>query len=306
MYVEVIHLRYVVAAAEHRSFRRAAAALNIAQPTLSKRIRELEDRLGVLLFERSTGGTHLTANGQDFIVGAKRVLTDLASMESRAKAGRAGDIGRLEIGFYTSLSAGALRDTILSFASAHPNVEINLNAHPRESLIQLLDRGSIDIAIVLGEPTRRDYAHMRLWADRIMVALPRNHPLADRDFIYWTDLKDGRFLMSMRDPGPEIEDVLLSKLTLPGDRPLIKPINAKREDVLSMVGGNRGISLVCESATGNNANGVVYCEVRDGHGPTRVGFVAYWRRNNDNPALKKFLILLQENLAVPRWTGVTE
>lgn len=75
-----------------------------------------------------------------------------------------------------------------------------------------------------------------------MVALPRNHSLADRDFIYWTDLKDGRFLMSMRDPGPEIEDILLSKLTLPGDRPLIKPINAKREDVLSMVGGNRGIS----------------------------------------------------------------
>jgi Bacterial regulatory helix-turn-helix protein, lysR family len=108
MYVEVIHLRYVVAAAEHRSFRRAAAALNIAQPTLSKRIRELEDRLGVLLFERSTGGTHLTANGQDFIVGAKRVLTDLASMESRAKAGRAGDIGRLEIGFYTLSEIGNL------------------------------------------------------------------------------------------------------------------------------------------------------------------------------------------------------
>lgn len=83
--------------------------------------------------------------------------------------------------------------------------------------------------------------------------------------------------------------MLLNKLTSPGDRPLIKPINANREDVLSMVDGNRGITLTCKSSTGNILPGVVYREVRDGNGPTRVGYVAYWRRNNDNPALKQFL-----------------
>lgn len=299
MCVEVPHLRYVVAAADHSSFRRAAAALNITQPTLSKRIRELEGKLGVLLFERSTGGAELTPIGEEFVVSARRVLAELEAMETRAKAGKRGDAGRLEIGFYTSLSTGALRDTLLTFANQHPDVEVNIIEGARASLIPLLDRGVIDIVVVLGEPAYTDYAHMSLWSERIMVAFPKDHPLAARDFVYWTDLKNERFLMSRRDPGPEIQDVLINKLTSPGDRPLIKPINAHREDILSVVDGNRGITLTCESSTGNVLPGVVFREVRDGNGPTRVGFVAYWRRNNDNPALKQFLSLLQAHPAVP-------
>ena len=299
MCVEVPHLRYVVAAADHNSFRRAATALNITQPTLSKRIRELEGKLGVLLFQRSPRGAELTPIGEEFVVSARRVLAELEVMEIRAKAGKRGDAGRLEIGFYTSLSSGALRDTVLTFANGHPDVEVNIIEGARASLIPLLDRGAIDIVVVLGEPNHTDYAHMSLWSERIMAVFPKDHPLAARDFVYWTDLKNERFLMSRRDPGPEIQDVLINKLTSPGDRPIVKLVNAEREDVISMVGGNRGISLACDSATGNAGNEVVYREVRDGNGPTRVGYVAYWRRNNDNPALKQMLTLLQAHPAVP-------
>ena len=303
MCVEIPHLRYVVTAADHSSFRRAAATLNITQPTLSKRIRELEDKLGVLLFERSTGGAHLTPIGEEFVVSARRVLIELEAMENRARAGRQGDAGRLEIGFYTSLSTGALRDTVLTFANRHPQVEVNIIEGARASLIPLLDRGAIDAVVVLGEPAYTDYAHMSLWSERIMVAFPKDHPLATRDFVYWTDLKNERFLMSRRDPGPEIQDLLINKLASPGDRPLIKPVNANREDILSVVDGNRGITLTCESSTGNILPGVVFREVRDGNGPTRVGYVAYWRRNNDNPALKQLLTLLQAPPAVPPASG---
>ena len=283
MCVEVPHLRYVVAAADHSSFRRAAATLNITQPTLSKRIRELEGKLGVPLFERSPGGAELTPIGEEFVVSARRVLAELEAMETRAKAGKRGDAGRLEIGSYTSLSTGALRDTVLTFASRHPHVDVNIIEGARASLIPLLDRGAIDIVVVLGEPNYTDYAHMSLWSERIMVAFPKDHPLAARDFVYWTDLKNERFLMSRRDPGPEIQDVLINKLTSPGDRPLIKAVNANREDILSVVDGNRGITLTCESSTGNILPSVLFREVRDGIGPTRVGYVAHWRRNNDNP-----------------------
>jgi DNA-binding transcriptional LysR family regulator len=120
MSVELPHLRYVAAAAEHRSFQRAASALNITQPTLSKRIRELENRLGVLLFERTTGGVHLTAQGEDVLAVAKRVLTDIDGMENYAKATKAGDAGHLRIGFYTAL-AGPLRDTVVSFGQQPRN-----------------------------------------------------------------------------------------------------------------------------------------------------------------------------------------
>ncbi|MGE0678929.1 LysR substrate-binding domain-containing protein [Pseudolabrys sp.] len=305
MCVEVPHLRYIVAAADHCSFRRAAAALNITQPTLSKRIQELEGRLGVPLFERSSSGAQLTAIGEEFVVSARRVLAELRAMESRAKAGKRGNAGRLEIGFYTSLSTGALIDNLLTFVKQHPNVEVNITEGARATLIPLLDRGAIDIVVVLGEVAHTNFAHLSLWSERLMVAFPKDHPLAKGEFVYWTDLKRERFLMSQRDPGPEIQDMIINKLTSPGDRPLIKSINAHREDVLSAVNGNRGITLTCESSTGAILSNVVFREVRDGNGPTRVGYVAYWRHSNDNPALKQLLALLQAKPAVPSAIGST-
>src|SRR3954453_23216267 len=85
MSVEIPHLRYVVAAADHSSFRRAANALNITQPTLSKRIREVEDRLGVTLFERSTGGAELTPIGEEFVVSAAASLPNWKSCKFARK-----------------------------------------------------------------------------------------------------------------------------------------------------------------------------------------------------------------------------
>lgn len=298
MCVEVPHLRYVVAAAEHRSFRRAASALNITQPTLSKRIQELETRLGMLLFERSPGGARLTANGEDFLMVAKRVLADLDGMENYARATKAGDTGHLQIGFYTALS-GSLRDAVFGFVEQHPQLDLNMIEEDRIALISLLDRGTIDIAMVLGEPAYREYAHMSLWSERVMVAFPKTHPLAERDFVYWTDLKDERFVMSLHDPGPEIKDILLGKLALPGDRPFIKHVKAHHSATISAVDGERGVTLACESSSIPPWPGVVFREVRDGNGPTRLGFVAYWRRNNDNPILKQFLAWLQAHPAVP-------
>jgi DNA-binding transcriptional LysR family regulator len=139
---------------------------------------------------------------------------------------------------------------------------------------------------------------MSLWSERIMVVLPETHRLAERDVVYWTDLRNERFVISHRDPGPEINDVLLNKLAAPGDRPLIKHINAHHSVTIGAVRGERGITLACESSFAP-LPGVVFRELRDGNGPTRLGFVAYWRRNNDNPTLKQFLALLRAHPAVP-------
>ncbi len=178
-------------------------------------------------------------------------------------------------------------------------VDLDLIEEGRSSLIPLLDRGVIDLAIMLGDPTYQEFAHMCLWSERVMVALPSTHPLAVRDFVYWTDLKNERFLVSRRDPGPELEDILITKLASPGDRPSINQVTVHHDHLLSLVGRKRGILLTCESSIGNERDNIVFREVRDGNGPAHLGFVAYWRRNNDNPTLKQLLLLLQAHLAVP-------
>ena len=293
-----VHLRYLVAAAQHRSFRRAAIALRIAQPTLSKRIRELEDSLGIVLFDRSTSGARLTADGEIVAARAKQVLIDLDSMQSLAKGG-GGTAGRLEIGFYTSLTSGELGESLCDFAKENEGVDINVVEDDRSELFALLERGSIDLAVVLGELRYETYAQRSLWAERVMVALPKSHYLAERDFVYWTDLKAERFLVSRRDPGPEIHDMLLSKLSSPGDRPLVKSMRVPHDHLLTLVRCHQGIVPVCESSTGNLIADVVYREVRDGNGATRLGFVAYWQRSNVNPTLKQFLTRLQMHVSAP-------
>ena len=85
--VRVTDFFYVATAAKHRSFRRAAVALNITQPTLSKRIRELEDRFGILLFERCAGGAQLTPIGEEFVQSAHRILAELELMEASRQGG---------------------------------------------------------------------------------------------------------------------------------------------------------------------------------------------------------------------------
>ena len=166
-------------------------------------------------------------------------------------------------------------------------------------MFALLERGSIDLAVVLGELRYETYAQRSLWAERVMVALPKSHYLAERDFVYWTDLKTERFLVSRRDPGPEMHDMLLSKLSSPGDRPLVKSMGVPHDHLLTLVRCHQGIVPVCESSTGNLIADVVYREVRDGNGATRLGFVAYWQRSNVNPMLKQFLMRLQMHVSAP-------
>jgi DNA-binding transcriptional LysR family regulator len=294
MALELRHLRYAVAAAHYGSFRRAAEALGVKQSSLSRRIRQMEDRLGVAVFERSSSGVRLTDAGTEILRTSRHLVDGLNHMMASAKAAGRGEAGRLAIGFYTSLSAGNLRASLMEHARRFPQVEIRTVEGERASLFMGLEHGRLDVAIVIGEPAVREGGAMALWGERIMVALPESHPLAANEIVYWTDLRGEMFLLSQRDPGPELRDILLAKLASPGVQPKVVEQDVSRETIKSLVGAGFGVSLICEAAIGASYAGVVYRDVQDGNGPSRISYAAYWQRNNDNPALAHFLKLLEE------------
>ena len=98
------HLRYAVISAEYGSFRRAAEALLMRQSTLSRRIRQLEESIGVTVFERSSGGVCATTAGQNFLRTARSILEQTDALVTSAHYDGRGEAGRLAVGFYTSLS----------------------------------------------------------------------------------------------------------------------------------------------------------------------------------------------------------
>lgn len=120
--IELKHLRYAEVAERCGSFRKAADLLSLKQSNLSRRVRRLEDHLGIALFERTSGGVRATAAGRDFFSGVRRVLNELQIVVDGAKAVGRGDAGYLTIGFYTSLSAGNLRASLVEFGRRFPLV----------------------------------------------------------------------------------------------------------------------------------------------------------------------------------------
>ncbi|MER9955242.1 LysR substrate-binding domain-containing protein [Mesorhizobium australicum] len=294
MAIELRHLRYAVAAAHYGSFRRAAEALGVKQSSLSRRIRQMEDRLGVAVFVRSSSGVRLTTAGTEILRTSRHLVDGLDHMMASAKAAGRGEAGHLAIGFYTSLSAGNLRASLLEHARRFPEVVIRTVEGVRASLFVGLQHGALDIAIITGEPVVSDEQATALWGERIMVALPESHPLASGEIVYWTDLRGETFLFSQRDPGPELRDILLAKLASPGVQPKLVEQDVSRESIMSLVGAGFGVSLICEAGVGASYAGVIYRDVQDGNGPSRISYAAHWQANNENPALAHFLHLLEE------------
>jgi DNA-binding transcriptional LysR family regulator len=297
--IELRQLRYLLAAAEAGSFSRAAIRIGIKQSTLSRQILFLEHRLGMKVFERVTRGAVLTHNGQIYLRTAKRIVQEFEELNDWVRSIQQGEAGRLSIGFYTSFSAGNLRATLTEYGDRFPDVKIQSFERDRDALLSGLESGLLDIVIMVGEVRYPGFKNRALWSERILVALPEGHVLADREQIDWWDLARERFLLTVHDPGPETRNLLLGKLGRPGYAPTIEMEDIKRDTVLSRVALGKHVSIVSESALGLQICGVVFRELHEERGHARIGYSGYWRPDNDSTALRRFLDFVSARYSLP-------
>lgn len=297
--IELRQLRYLLAAAEAGSFSRAAMRIGIKQSTLSRQILFLEKRLGMKVFERVNRGAVLTPSGKVYLQTARRIVREFEELNNWVRATQKGEAGRLAIGFYTSFSAGNLRATLAEFDDRFADVEIRSFERDREALLGGLESGLLDIVIVVGEVRYPGFKSRAFWSERILVALPEGHLLAEREQISWWDLARERFLLTVHDPGPETRNLLLGKLGRPGYAPVIEMDDIKRDTVLSRVALGKHVSIVAESALGLQVSGVVFREVHEERGHARIGYSGYWRPDNDSPVLRRFLDFVSARYSLP-------
>ncbi|MFN7128938.1 MAG: LysR family transcriptional regulator [Brevundimonas sp.] len=292
------HLRYAIAAADHGSFYRAARSLNTEQSTVSRNILKLERSVGMPIFERSPAGVTLTLAGSAFIRGAKPLLASADKLVAMMRAAGQGQAGGLVFGHNTSLSAGNLRATVMSWQETYPEVDIECVEGERGALLAGLNTGEIDIAILMGTTGHEGFRCEPLWSERLHAALPASHELAGREVVHWTDLRSERFMLQAADPGPEIRDILLGRVSLSGATPHIRMNQSSRETILSVLGSNSMISIVCECATGVSYPDLVYRPVHGEQGPALTAYSAYWRESNVNPALRRLLRFIKTRYAL--------
>ncbi|SHH38512.1 LysR family transcriptional regulator [Bradyrhizobium erythrophlei] len=194
--IDLGQIQHAIAAADHGSFRRAADALSIKQSTLSRSIRLLEHRFGVVIFERSSRGVRLSQAGRSFLRSARSIVHQLETLLSSTKESGRGEAGGLVVGFCTSLTAGNLRAALLEFRRRFPSVELRAIERSRSWLSAAVRNGIVDVHFTTGEMLPFDCRTAPLWSERILIVLPNEHPLSTRDVVYWTDLRDQTLLLS--------------------------------------------------------------------------------------------------------------
>jgi DNA-binding transcriptional LysR family regulator len=293
MTIELRDLRWAIIVSQHRSLRKAADALNVRQSTLSRRLRDMEGQLGAQLFERSNGGTHATIAGLEFLESARRILeeTDTAIRNLRTRS--RGENGRLTIGVYASLSTGNMFATLLEHHRSFPDVEVHTVDGSHDQLLCALINKTVDIAVMTSSRSGWDDRSLPLWSERVIAALHSSHPLSQASLIHWPDLSGEVVMIPQSGPGPELERLLIAKLGAYGAQRILHQASGL-DRLLSLVAAEYGTLLMLEGATGVRYDNVTYREVRDGDGPTRMNFTAYWLQSNGNPALVPFLALLRQ------------
>jgi DNA-binding transcriptional LysR family regulator len=292
--ISLQQLRHAVLAGDSGSFRQAAEAASVKQSTLSRSVRQLEHLVGGAIFERSRSGVRATESGQALLHLAKTVLEQMDNLAVTARMSAQGKLGRISIGFYTSLSTGNLRGTLIEYTKRFPDINIVMLEGSRTNLAAALRSRTIDVAIVTGDRPLVGSKSIPLWSERIVAILPEAHKLAARDAVSWTDLGNETLVLGQRDPGPAIQELLSAKITSPEDRPNIVSYDISGESVKSLISADFGISLTLEASLGANVIGVVHRELHDGVGLARIGLSASWREDNENPALANLLGLLRE------------
>lgn len=294
-------MKWAIVASQHRSLRQAAEALNIRQSTLSRRLREMEDKLGAQLFERTNGGTRPTLAGREFLTSAQQILAQTNAALSKLRTRTKGEDGRLTIGVYASLSTGNMFATLVEHHRRFPAVEVITIDGSHSQLLCALANGAVDIAVMTTSRPGWDDRVLSLWSERIIVAVHAHHPLAKRERVHWGDLAGETILIPQNGPGPELERLLITRLGEYGAQRILRQ-ESGLDRLLSLVAAEYGALLMLEGGTGVHYDNVSYREVHDGDSPTRLDFSAYWRQSNGNPTLAPFVGILRQRY--PDLSGV--
>ena len=179
--MDVDQLRAFVAVARARRFTRAARALGTTQPSLSRRVQQLERALGSKLVVRTPAGVVLTSAGSRFLAHAERALASLDAGRTALDELSGEPRGTVSLGSQPTISAYVLPALLARFQASHPDVVLRLREGLSDQMEERLASGELDLALMNLPVRRLDLAAQKLWQEDYLLAVPVGHRLASSD-----------------------------------------------------------------------------------------------------------------------------
>jgi DNA-binding transcriptional LysR family regulator len=246
------HLSYFIEVVRQASFSKAAQALHISQPTLSKIIKNLEDELGVILFNRSTRHIQLTDDGDIFLKFAHLTLSMANDLQVSLNDGKLLKKGKLSLGLPPVIGVSFFPEIIAKFRNLYPGVHIQLIEEGGKIIEQFLREAKVDLGVVVLPVDEQQFNFLPLVERHLSLIVNTNHSLAKQDVVHLTELRNESFILFKE--GFSLHDRVREACIREGFEPVISYESSQWDLISEMVGAGLGIAMLPDTVLGRINN----------------------------------------------------
>lgn len=284
------HIKYFIAVAEELNIGRAALKLHLSQPPLTRQIKQLEDELGVQLFQRNPRGVELTQVGEMFYAEAKNIRSLLDSAVERTSRAGQGKLGRLDIAFFGSAIFSAISQILQHFRKNYPDVNVALHAMTKQEQIQALRQKRITVGITRLPANFPDISSQTIINEDLYIAVCTSSPLSKKKAISLRELSGQQLIVFPNSGRPNFADRVMKICSSNGFTPSISHVVADANFGVALVAAGYGICLVPASVANLNLPNVVYIPIKE---RPMVDLSCVYRSDDQSPLLAAFLSVAQ-------------
>lgn len=298
--MDLHQLRCFLAVAEELHFGRAAQRLGMLPSALGRHIRMLEEDLGARLMNRTTRNVALTDDGACLLEEARALLLQADRLASRFRSGARAQTSIVRVGAIDSAAAGLLPMLLQDFRARHPDVTVQLTEDKTIRLLPRLLSGRLDLAFVRPpEPMDRALDALFLFHETVVVALPADHPLADRSSLRIGDIADQPVIVPERRSRPHSHDLTMKLFAEAGHQARIAQVAEEKQTIVNLVGAGLGVAIVPRWTARMATPSVRFVPLEGAGGAPvdRLPLAAAWMRGTRDPLRDRMLDTLRDQLA---------
>lgn len=293
--MDIRHLQYFVEVAKHKSFTKAAQALYVTQPTISKMVRNLEEEMGIVLFERIGKQVALTDAGAVLLPEAQAMVASFGQMTSHMDDLTGLRKGRIRIGLPPMVGSSFFPGVLGQFRSRYPGIALQLFEYGAKKVEAAVESGELDIGVIL-LPTHEDiFDYYPIAKQRLMLVVHAGHPLAAKPEAALHELKDEPFLLFREDFA--LHDRIIAECQRAGYEPNVLYKSSQWDFIGEMAAAGLGIALlpelICAELDPERTRSVPLTEVIPWH-PAMI-----WRRNRYIPLAAREWIRFTQSVLKP-------
>lgn len=291
--IELRHLKYFLAVAEHLHFRKAADSLFISQPGLSRQIKYLERELDVDLFNRHNRSVELTPSGLYLKTELNTILNNLEDSFTQVKLLNKGFIGNLRFGYVGSAIQDVIPKILIRIRKEYPKILFDLKEMDNQKQVDRILNNEIDFGFVRMDNVPRDLNKLAVYEDTFSLVLPKTHSVNAQNFKSLYQLREEPFILFDSSYSQSYYQKVMKLFDESGFTPLISHNTVHANTIYRLVENNFGLSIVPSSLKkGYNMN-IKFIELS--YSKLRTTLRLIWNKENKNPLVNNILELIDKS-----------